>query len=256
MKAFIAFFKKELLGSIRSSKLTILGMLFVLFGFMNPVIAKITPLLMESLSESLAGSGITVTAMEISALDSWTQFFKNIPLVLIVFVLVYGNTFSSEYDSGAVVLLLTKGLKRYKVVLAKAANVLAVWSAGYLVTFGITFVVSEILWDNSVAVSLGAAVIYWWLFGVFVIALTIFFAALFRSYGVVLVGVGGSVLVLYIVSLWQKIEGFIPTSLMNSTAIVYGLETASHYIGACVIAAVLSVAAIAYGILVFNKKEM
>ena len=218
MRAFVAFLKKELLGGARGSKLTVLGIIFILFGFMNPITAKITPMLMESLSESLAGSGIIITEMEITALDSWTQFFKNIPMALIVFVLLYGNAFSSEYESGAVVLLLTKGLKRYKVVLAKTVNMLLVWSVGYFVSFGVTWVLSAILWDNSVATSLGAAVFYWWLFGVFTVCATVFFAVLFRSYGFVPVGVGGSIFVLYLLGLFKKLAGFIPTSLMNGAA--------------------------------------
>ncbi len=256
MKAFVAFLKKEFLGSLRSAKLLIVGGLFFAFGLMNPAIAKIMPWLLEFLSESLEGSGMNITVTAVTALDSWAQFFKNVPMALIVFVLLYGNCFSSEYESGTVVLLLTKGLKRYKVVLAKTVNMLAVWSGGYCLSFTLTYFLTGLLWDNSLAVSLGAAVVYWWLFGVFTIALTVFFSVLFRSYGCVLLGVGGSVLVLYLISLWQKIAGYIPTSLMNGTVVVYGLEKASAFVGACVIASVLSVAAIVGSIVLFHKKEL
>lgn len=256
MKAFVAFFKKEFLGSLRGAKLWIVGGLFVLFGLMSPAIAKITPWLLEFLSDSLEGSGMNITVQAVTALDSWAQYFKNIPMVLIVFVFLYGNAFSSEYESGAVVLLLTKGLKRYKVVLAKIANMYLVWTVGYALCFGVTYLLTGLLWDNSIAVSLGASVLYWWLFGIFTISLTVFFATLFCSYGFVLLGVSGSMLVLYLLSLWQRIAGYIPTSLMNGAYIVYGLEEASTYIGACVIASASSVAAIVGSIVVFNRKEL
>ena len=65
---------------LRSGRLMILGLLFVLFGIMNPAIAKLTPWLLETLSDSLAESGMIVTDVKVSAMDSWVQFYKtNMP---------------------------------------------------------------------------------------------------------------------------------------------------------------------------------
>ena len=61
MKSFCAFFKKEWLELARTGKLTVLIILFLIFGIMNPAIAKLTPWLMKTLSGSLEGSGLTVT---------------------------------------------------------------------------------------------------------------------------------------------------------------------------------------------------
>ena len=88
MKAFFAFFKKEVLESARSGKLLFLTLLFCAFGIMNPAIAKLTPWLLEIMADELAGSGMTVTEVTVDALTSWTQFFKNIPMALIAFVLM------------------------------------------------------------------------------------------------------------------------------------------------------------------------
>ena len=43
MNGFFAFLKKELFELSRSGKLIIFGFVFVLFGIMNPAIAKLTP---------------------------------------------------------------------------------------------------------------------------------------------------------------------------------------------------------------------
>ena len=53
MKSFVAFFKKELLQSARGGKMWILIGIFLLFGIMNPAIAKLTPWLMEIMAEEL-----------------------------------------------------------------------------------------------------------------------------------------------------------------------------------------------------------
>ena len=110
MRSFIALVKKEFLESIRSRKLLILGLLFFLFGVMNPAIAKLTPWLMEITSESLASAGMTVGEVTVNALTSWTQFFKNIPMALIVFLLMCSGIFTKEYESGSLILILTKGV--------------------------------------------------------------------------------------------------------------------------------------------------
>ena len=54
MKALIAFLKKELLEQLRTGRLMLLSILFVLFGIMNPAVAKLTPWLLEVMADSLA----------------------------------------------------------------------------------------------------------------------------------------------------------------------------------------------------------
>ena len=81
-------------------------------------------------------------------------------------MLVYSGSFTREYESGTLVLMLTKGLSRYKVVLAKASVMLMTWTAGYFLCYGVTYAYNAYFWDNSVARELGAAVFNWWLYGI------------------------------------------------------------------------------------------
>ena len=127
MKSMIAFMKKEWMEQLRSSKVMILGILFVLFGVMNPAVAKLTPWLLELMSESLAESGMVITGVTIGAMDSWVQFFKNIPMALIVFILLESNIFTKEYQTGTLLLSLTKGLSRYQIVISKALMLISLW---------------------------------------------------------------------------------------------------------------------------------
>ena len=119
MRFLIAFIKKEFTEQLRSGRLMILGLLFVLIGIMNPGIAKLTPWFLETMADSLAESGMIVTDVNVSAMDSWVQFYKNVPVGLIAFVLLESSIFTKEYTSGTLVLSLTKGLERYKVVVSK-----------------------------------------------------------------------------------------------------------------------------------------
>ena len=79
MKSLFAFIKKECMEQLRSGRLWITLTLFVLLGIMNPAVAKLTPWLLEVMADALAESGMIVTDVKVSAMDSWVQFFKNMP---------------------------------------------------------------------------------------------------------------------------------------------------------------------------------
>ena len=74
MMAFIAFTKKEWMESVRTYKFFILITVFLLFGFMNPIIAKVMPELLAS----VLPEGMFITLAPPNAIDSWMQFFKNV----------------------------------------------------------------------------------------------------------------------------------------------------------------------------------
>ena len=256
MKAFFAFFKKELLESARSGKLLFLTILFFAFGVMNPAIAKLTPWLLEIMADELAGSGMTVTEVTVDALTSWTQFFKNIPMALIAFVLMYGGIFTREYESGTLVLMFTKGLARYKVLLAKALLLFSFWTLGYFLCFGVTYAYNAYFWDNSAAKNLMPAVINQWLFGMWIVALMLFFSAIAKSSASVLLGTGAGAFAAYLISLLPKVKPYSPASLMNSAGLLMGAESAGDYAKSVTVTAVLCIALIAASIPLFNKKEI
>lgn len=256
MRSFLAFFKKELLESLRSGKFLFLGILFCAFGIMNPAIAKLTPWIIEMLSDELAETGMEIMGVTVDAITSWTQFFKNIPMALITVVLMYGGTFSKEYESESLVLIVTKGLDRYKIVISKALLILSTWSIGYWVCFLITYGYNAYFWDNSIAVSLMPAAVSWWLFGILTVSLIIFFSVVAKSYSMVLLGTGGTIFISYLVSLLPKVSKYLPTSLMNSGSLIVGKGSFDDYLDAFIIAAVLSIVLIVVSIPIFNKKQI
>lgn len=53
MKSLLAFMKKEWMEQVRSGRLLILVIIFILLGIMNPAVAKLTPWLLEMMADSL-----------------------------------------------------------------------------------------------------------------------------------------------------------------------------------------------------------
>ncbi|MBO4262725.1 MAG: ABC transporter permease subunit [Clostridia bacterium] len=256
MKSFVAFFKKELLESVRSGKLLFITILFAAFGVMNPAVAKLTPYLMQLMADELAESGVAVSEITVNALTSWAQFFKNVPTALIAFILLYGGIFTKEYGSGTLVLVITKGLARYKIVLAKTLLLIILWTAGYWLCFAITYAYNAYFWDNGIASGLLPAAIYLWLFGVFVCALTVLFSVTVKNYGGVLLGVGGSVFALYLLGSLRALSKVLPTSLMNGAELLDGRVSAGEYIAAVIITIAAIIIFIAASIPLFDKKRL
>lgn len=256
MKSLMAFLKKEFMEQSRTSKLVLLGILFTLFGIMSPVIAKLTPLMVEMMAETMAQSGIIMTEVTVTALDCWAQFYKNVPLALIAFVLVESGIFTREFESGTLLLSLTKGLDRYKVVIAKTVVLVTLWTVGYWLCFGITYAYSVYFWDNSIVQHLWLSAVCLWIFGVLIVGLMMLFSTLSGSNTGVLVGTGGVVLVSYLLSMVPKITKYLPTQLMDGTSLVYGKTAPEDYMAALIITAAISIACFIISIPVFNKKSV
>lgn len=256
MRSLFAFMKKEWLEQLRSGHLLLLVLLFAGVGIMNPAVAKLTPWMLEVMADSLAESGMTVTSVTVSAMDSWVQFFKNMPIALIAFLLIECGILSREYQSGTLVLALTRGMTRTRVLLAKGAVLLLLWSTAYALCAGITYAYNAYFWDNSVAQNLGTAILCWWLFGVFVISLSLLFCVVFTSSSGVLAGVGGVVLCSFLLEFFPRLKEFLPTRLCDGNSLIYGILGAGDYLWATVIAVGISLASIACAIPLFCKKQL
>ena len=254
MRSLIAFTKKEITEQIRTCKVLLFVIIFALLGIMNPAVAKLTPWLLEMFSDSLEGSGMVITEVTVSAMDSWVQFFKNIPIGLIAFILIESSIFTKEYQTGTLVLSLTKGLSRGKVILAKATVLSVFWTVGFWLCFGITYLYNSYYWDNSVAKNLVFSVVCWWLFGLFAVCLVVLFSTVFSANTSVLGCTGGVVLLSYLVGLIPKFAKYMPTYLTGGNALIYGAAKAEDYI----VSAIITVAGIliCFGLSfpIFNKK--
>ena len=256
MKTCLAFMKKEAMGQLRSWKLLVLGIVFTLLGAMNIAIAELTPQLYELLADTFAESGMAYTPVPVTALDAWAQFFKNIPIGLIVFVVLESSLFTREYRTGTLVLSLTKGLERPKVVIAKTVVLAALWTVCYGLCTGITWAAGAILWDNAVAQHLLFAGFCSWMFGLWVIALMVLFSTLARSNTVVLAGTGGVVLSCYLMSLLPKLGEVLPTRLMDGTSLIYGTAKPSGYTIPLIVAIVMMIACFVASFPIFNRKQL
>lgn len=256
MNPVFAFSKKEVKEQLRSGKLFLLTALFVLFGIMNPAIALLTPWLLETLSDSLAQSGMTITVETVSALDSWMQFFKNIPMAFIVFVLMQSGILTKEYQSGTLILSITKGLKRSQIFLSKALLLILLWTAEFWLCFAITYGYNSYYWDQSSAQNLMFSAVCWWCFGLFILALVLLFSSLCNSNIGVLLGTGGVSAFLYFLSIFPKIKELLPILLTDGSSLVFGIAKQEDYLIPLILSLGSALICMALSFPIFNKKQL
>ena len=177
-------------------------------------------------------------------------------MALIVFVLMQAGIFTKEYQSGTLILALTKGLKRRTVVFAKSIILSVLWSLYYWLCFGITYGYNAYFWDNSIAKNLGFSAVCWWVFGLWIIVSIVFFSALSKANRGVLLGVGAMVMVPYFLSLIPKLGKYLPTLLMDGNSLIYAAKEPVDYMVALIIVIITGIFGIGISVPILNKKNI
>ncbi len=256
MTAYIAFTGKEVQELLRTGRLLILSILFILFGIMNPAIAKLTPWIMEMAAGSLEETGITITDVLVNDMTSWTQFYKNVPMAMVIYILMFAGIFTTEYQRGTLINMLAKGVKRGTVLAAKLSVMLAVWTAGYWLMYGITYAYNAYFWGNETGENLLFAAFLLYLLGVWLISLIVLASALFQTNTAVLLSVGAVFILVYLLSLFPAVKEYLPTQLMQGMNLVSGVMEVGDTVVAIVCTLVFSIVNIVAAYVVMRRKKI
>ncbi len=250
MNGYTAFLRKEFCEQLRTFRLLILAAVFLLFGMMSPLTAKLTPKLLESLMTE----GITIQITEPTALDSWAQFFKNIGQTgIIILVILYSGTLSHEYSRGTLVNMLTKGLSRPAVILSKFTAAAVLWTAAYLLSFTTTWIYTWYFWRTDTVPHMLPAVGGLWVFGLFLLAALMLGGSLFRTgYGNLLF-TGGIAAVGLFLQITPKLERWNPMTLTGGLSLMNGSMEPSVMYTAAAVSGILTTAMLAAAIARFNR---
>lgn len=254
MRAYLSFTKKEFLGNLRTYKLLIMFLVFLLFGMLGPITAKLTPKLLET----LITEGITITLPEPSAFDSWAQFFKNVSQMgLFVVVILFSGMMASEYSHSTLINVLTKGLRRSTVVLSKFTATSIIWTGSYLLCFLMSYFYTEYFWPDDKVINLFFSVFYLWVFGILLLAVIMLGGVVFRnSYGCLLF-TGGFVVLLYLLNIVPAIQKYNPVALISSNmALLKGQSLPMDLLPSLLISIAAIVILIISAIGMFNKKQI
>lgn len=254
MRAYFSFTKKEFTESLRTYKLAIMLAVFLLFGIMSPLFAKLTPELLKSISIE----GMVISAYEPTAMDSWAQFFKNVgQMGMIVLVIIFAGIMANEFSRGTLVNILTKGMKRHMVILSKFTVATVIWTLSYLLCLAVTYGYTAYFWEPAGLHHVFLAFFSPWVFGILLLTLLILGGTLFKTFSGSLLLCGGTVAVMSLLNIIPKVQKYNPIILFgDNTALLTDVKAAADVIPALAICAVLIILLIVASIVVFNKKQL
>ena len=256
MNGFSPFLKKEFFELYRKGRLLLFGILFLFFGIEAPAIAKLTPALFKLMSDEFEQQGVIVKDVTSTAAASWDQFFGNLPVILIVFVIVFASSVTSEFSSGSIIPLLTKGLSRTAFMLSKLTSALITWSAGLWLCFGITYAYTAYYWKDDSVQSLIPTLLLWWLFSVMVICLMYFFASFAQTHIQVMIGTGCVVFVMSVIGVADPVKKYLPSTLTDSMNFCTGKTSVADIIPAIIIAGTICAGAGVLGVVLIGRRRV
>lgn len=254
MRAYFAFTKKEFTENLRTYKLMIMIVVFLIFGVMSPLFAKFTP-------EILKAAGLDASALGMgspTAVDSFAQFFKNVgQLGLFVIVIAFSGIMANELSKGTLINILTKGMKRSTVILSKFTMATVIWTVSYLLCLAVTYAYTAYYFTIENISNVFLTFSSMWLFGMLLVAIVILGGVLFKSiYGSLLL-TGGIVVVMTIVNIAPKLQKYNPITLStHNMQLITAQKVPLDFMPAVIICAVLTIVSVIASIMIFNKKQL
>jgi ABC-2 type transport system permease protein len=254
MKSFLAFTKKELLEQVRTFKLLIIVSVFFLFGMLSPLTAKLLPELLSGMTIE----GMVITIPEPTAMDAYTQFFKNMTQVgVLILLLVFGGTLSGEITKGTLINILAKGLHRNTVILSKYTAAVLLWTLGYVISALTSYGYTVYLFKHAMEPNLIFSFFCLWLFGCFIIALIFLSSTLTGGNFGGLVLSAAALIILLTINVIPKVEKYNPITLASkNVALLTGAIEAEKLLVTVVLTCIFTIGGIILSLAIFKRKRL
>lgn len=252
MSGYIAFVKKEFMENIKNYRFLILFAVFLIFGIMSAFLAKFTP---EILSAFAADMEMT---SEPVALDAWKQFYKNISGVgFSAFIILYGSCLSGEYSKGTLVLMVTKGLSREAVILAKYTVAAVLMTVCYWVSFTAAYGYTAFLWHDTGLFHVALAAFALWLVGFLYLSILMVGCVIFKQTFTSILFTGGIVAVISLLGITKPIAKFNPFILTSKNVdLLSGEVVPSDFMMPALLSVAMSILGLLIAMKLFNKKQL
>ncbi len=253
--SFTAFLKKEMMEIFKTTRIIILPALFLFFAVLSPLSAKYMNSILSMVGEQ---QGVVIQLPEPTFVQSYEQFYKNLYFMMIVVViLVFSGSISEEKSKGMAILVLTKGLSRVGFIACKLIASASLFTLSYAVSAAICVYYTALLFPEFINGGVLASFLLFWLFGIVMLALTLLSSILCKSLTSASVGGFTAFAAISAVGALPKIGRYTPGALQTlSVELARGDKAIGNAVPAMVVAIALIVAAIAAGMLIFNKQEL
>lgn len=193
-----------------------------------------------------------------TSIDSWTQFFKNLTQIgMIVLALMFSGTVNNEINKGTLINLVTKGLRRWVIIVGKMISLFFQWSICFLLTFLVTWGYTAYYFPDNKSIQLFQAVFPLWIFGLLLLSLVLLSSTIMRNSYEGLILTGGIIVILVLINLFDKLKYYNPISLVTQNLnFLQGTVDIQKYLPAILISILFFALATLLSIQIFNKKKL
>ena len=237
---------------MKNYRFLILFAVFLIFGIMSAFLAKFTPEILSALAADMEMTSEPV------ALDAWKQFYKNISGVgFSAFIILFGSCLSNEYSKGTLVLMVTKGLSRKAVILAKYTVAAALMTISYWIGYAATYGYTALLWNDNRLSNVAFAAVSLWIVGFLYLSILMIGCVIFRQTFTSILFTGGIVAIISLLGMIEPIAKFNPFILTSKNIdLISGEAVPAEFMIPAVISIALSILGVLIAIRLFNKKQL
>lgn len=252
MIALVAFIKKELFEAWRTKKILLLVIIFMLFGIMNPLVAKLTP---EILKISF---GDEIPISQPTSTDSWMQFYKNMnQMGIYLFAIIFSGVINQEVNKGTLIPLVTKGLKRWMVILSKYLTLYLQWLLSVFVSFSITYGYTAYYFPDKHSPYPWLAMLPLVIFGLLLVSVIIFSSTLTKNQFEALLVLIATIVVGYLANLFEIVKDWNPISLISENlAILVEKQAFFDLLPSMLLTIILAIVFLFSSLFIFKNKKL
>ncbi|MBN2777014.1 MAG: ABC transporter permease subunit [Bacteroidales bacterium] len=210
---YFTLLTKELVEQMKNGKLIIFIFVFGFFGLLSPISAKFMPDIIASFTET---QNIQIIVPEPTWLDAVGQYIKNLTqMCMFIAIIIYMGLISREKETGTLVFLLVKPVKRSTFILAKFSSVLIVAIISMIGSFVAASIFSYFYFDGFDIAGFAKLNMLMLLYLVNILFITVLFSSIFKSQIIAGILSFGAFLVLSLMAQIGAVSKFIPSGLMS-----------------------------------------
>lgn len=252
MRGYLAFAKKEFAENMKNYRFPILFAVFLIFGMMSAPLAKFTPEILSALTADMEMTSEPV------ALDAWKQFYKNISGVgFSAFIILFGSCLSKEYSRGTLVLMVTKGLSRRAVILAKYTAAAVLMTISYWSGFAAAYGYTALLWRDADLSNVALAAFFLWIAGFLYLSILMVGCVIFRQAFTGILFTGGMAALISLLGTVEPIAKCNPLILTSQNVdLISGEAALAEFVMPALLSVILSVLGLLAALRLFDKKQL
>ena len=225
MRQFSVLLRKDFLELLRTKRILIVGIIFVVFALSSPLLAKLTPELLRSL-----GDQVQIIMPDATTVDSYGQFVSNVSQICVwALIVAFGGLIVRERKSGMFNNLLNNGVSRSVFVLSKVTAQLLVVSLIYVVSCLLFSFYNQVLFGEFWLADSLLSFVMMYVFLVFAISFINLFSVISKSF---IMSMVLSFFMTIVIALFDLFEfgRYLPNHLISMSVTIFNNPSVMDYV--------------------------